>query len=67
MIDRVPDIDSASAEGLKPDGIKGEVRIKIQTQTKSSIFRSVSTELSSTTLLERMFQFSEGKTGSRVM
>ena len=28
VIDRVPDIDSGSAEGLKPDKIKGEVRIK---------------------------------------
>ena len=25
MIDRVPDIDSSSAEGLKPNGIKGQV------------------------------------------
>ena len=34
VIDRVPDIDSASVEGLKPDGIKGQVGIKIPTQTK---------------------------------
>ena len=55
MIDRVPDIDSASGEGLKPAGIKGQV---IKQTLLATFDEDNNNQISNLTLSIQLFQIS---------